>query len=225
MGNKQASPIAQLTYAQACAHFGQSNMEKLDTTFKKMIVNPRVSKVSKELFISKATQDLGPCSHKAAQKLCALLDTDKSSDISFTEFAVGAFAFASVNQQQLLFCMFDSKQSGYLDRDDLADVLFVITASSDRPTNGIRFEDGSKELPMWMKSNTIIASPVDFQPKPFVEMMVEMVLYRFDQDMDGRLSIAEWTRFVEFEPNARAFASRVAQFMVKSINSKQMEGQ
>lgn len=256
MGNKAVSPLADVTVSQASARLGANNLGHLEACHlrHRSANKPVVDIASFKAHVGPA---LGPAGPTVAGFLYRLLNTSRSNNLTLDEFVVGADTFeraaAEAEKGQdglsiaLAFALFDAKHAGSLDRADLAELLFVTTASSDdppgldalagayrdaqaRPANGT----GTIPDPPSPASSTLrsqggsggaaaaaaASAPTEFRPAPLLGTMAELVLSRFDADGDGRLALPEFAAFAASDPSVGALIVRLARWITAPLERK-----
>jgi len=106
-------------------------------------------------------------------------------------------------RSKVVFSMFDANQDGYLDDEELQEALQVIVLSSQKSKNTPEpIPNGEKTDPVAM---------------PLAKMLVAMTMQKFDRDDDGRLSLAEWLAYAEYEDDVRKFEKRLAGVLTKPL--------
>ena len=212
MGSRQ-SAFPQVNFQQATARIGAEGMDRLTTFFENIAPGPN-GVIPREGFARMAALEigLGP-----ASRLVTLLDGEDG--LTFPKFVVGVSIFQSASVRgglvDLVFALFDTKQCGFLGREDLCGALEAIIHTSDSPfPNDPHFPDGG--ILGSTPSIGYLGTSHESQ-QPLVQMMAEAVLHRFDADSDKRISVSEWARFAETEPGVVIFAERLAGFMTRAL--------
>jgi len=235
MGNKVSSPFL-VTFAKASGRLGPANLAQLECEFK-LLLSPSASVVSEVDFIRATRPLFGPAGELIASRLFRLV-ADGEAALSFEKYAVAAHVFQQAtpaDELNLLFSCFDSKQAGALSREDLRDLLLVVTTAgsffaadiagtTDGTTRAADAADAPPvPRPLDNLSSMGAAPPRPLSPErilgsnPLVDLMCETALYRFASCADGRLSSAQWSQFAAWEPNVGRFARRLSAFMTKAI--------
>ena len=156
MGNAaSASPFAEFTYAQVVEELDPQRMRKLEGWFRATF---RSKPVREADFVTNLGPQLGRAGDVAARKLFNLIAAinptggkdgkdgkdgggsgsggssgGDAASVSFEKYAVAAWVLSRSTLPQRLgvvFAMFDSRQSGSLDKSDLSSLLLVVTAAS-----------------------------------------------------------------------------------------------
>lgn len=201
MGNRVVSPL--VPFPEASAKLGRGDVDVLRGEFRHLSRgSPQLSKAAFHVHVAK---HLGMLGRVAADRLFDTLDSDKSGFLSFEQWVVGVFLFSrasDADRMQLMFSIFDQTQSGYLNVNNLAELLLVATLS--------RKASISPE-PLSVSGNDLRAC------QPLIDMMVETTLARFDADNDGKLSLTEFMNFVKYEPAVADFERQLAAVLTRPL--------